>query len=233
MVPEPGFEPGHLPSQSRTFSPIKLLRKKLLGFSKPHCVISAASATQSGLAETVLGRTTQTGNLKHAVCCYAKENHHSTQPKHSPLTIIKNWLHHFALYCGALFGLIRDHWSLGLFRLSCAYPQDAIWAPCSALKLHGGKLQTRFIRRSLHPNFIGCPEAHFESSGSLRLVVFSLFKGTRKYLAGFRLAASKPTSSMISCQRTWCPHSDLNRERALIWSHGVPTYKVGVLPVKL
>lgn len=115
------------------------------------------------------------------------------------------------------------------------YPQDTIWMPYSALKLQRVKLQTRLIRRSLHPNLIGigCPEAHFESSGSLRLVVFSLFKGTRKYLAGFRLAASKPTSSMISCQRTWCPHSDLNRERALIWSHGVPTYKVGVLPVKL
>lgn len=129
-------------------------------------------------------------------------------------------------------------WSVIIGHLVCSgypvgKPQDTIWMPYSALKLHRSKLQTRVIRRSLHPNFIGCPEAHFESSGSLRLVVFSLFKGTRKYLAGFRLAASKPTSSMISCQRTWCPHSDLNRERALIWSHGVPTYKVGVLPVKL
>lgn len=125
----------------------------------------------------MLGRTTQTG--KFNMLCAVTPKKITIAPNQNtrrwPSSKIDFTISPYTAVLFSGWFVIIGH--LVFSGYPVVYPKDAIWAPCSALKLHGGKLQTRFIRRSLHPNFIGCPEAHFESSGSLRLVVFSLFKG--------------------------------------------------------
>ena len=175
MVPEQGFEPCPTESESNVL-PIKLLRKNCW-VSPNHTVWSQQrlQLNQALLRQCLDGRPKPVNSTR---CVLLRQrNHHSTQPKHSPLTIIKNWLHHFSLYCGALFGLIRSHWSLGLFRLSCGFTQRIQFDAIQCIKTVQGQIVDSLY--SSKPT----SKPYWMSRSSLRIFWqfsvggFSLFKG--------------------------------------------------------